>query len=363
MAFKASYSRYGLQVGVDRVTNINPFSAASQTCPWTDPNRDGIAQASEIQTAQCSGFPQLSIRYGDANGFNWPYSDEITAGVERQVLRDMRVGVMFYYRTNRDQIGLRNNAVSSSAYAPFTFTVPNGPGGTASSPKPVSVTVYNLLPQFNGLQNNVITNDPFLDTTYKGVEITAQKRLSKRWLMSAGFTIGKNEGGINSTTGTGSGQSLGNGNDVNDPNFTTFPSGIVGNDSDLAFRLSGTYQLPGDINLAGSLVSNAGYPYFSTYSVTRANAQSVGVTLTRASQTVNLSERGDERLPAMTLVDFSVSRTFRFGSRRIVPRFDIFNLTNAATADAINVGVGGTYLVPSSIIAPRIAKLALVIGF
>ena len=65
----------------------------------------------------------------------------------------------------------------------------------------------------------------------------------------------------------------------------------------------------------------------------------------------------------MTLVDFSVSRTFKSGSRRIVPPFDIFNLTNAATADAINNGVGGTYLVPTSIVAPRIAKIAVVVGF
>jgi outer membrane receptor protein involved in Fe transport len=358
-AIKASYSRYGLQVGVDRVTNVNPFTAGFQTCPWTDPNRDGIAQASEIQTAQCSGFPQLSVRYGDANGFNWPYSDEVTAGIERQVLRDMRVGVMFYYRTNRDQIGLRNIAVPTSAYVPFTFTVPNGPGGTIGSPKTTTATVYNLLPQFNGLQNNVIDNQPYLDTDYKGVEFTAQKRLSKRWQMTAGLTVGKNTGGINAATG----QSLGNGNDLNDPNFTTFANGIVGNDSDVAFRLSGTYQIPGEINLAGSLVSNAGYPYVSTYSVTRAFAATAGVNLTRASQTVLLSERGDERLPTMTLVDFSVSRAFRFGPRRIVPRFDVFNLTNAATADAINNGVGSTYLIPTSIVAPRIAKVALSIQF
>src|SRR5262249_12235694 len=43
-AIKASYSRYGLQVGIDRVLNVNPFQSASQTCPWSDPNGDGIAQ-------------------------------------------------------------------------------------------------------------------------------------------------------------------------------------------------------------------------------------------------------------------------------------------------------------------------------
>jgi outer membrane receptor protein involved in Fe transport len=360
-AIKASYSRYGLQVGVDRITNVNPFSSAFQTCPWTDPNNDGIAQASEIQQTQCGGFPQLNVRYGDANGFDWPYSDEVTAGVERQLMRDMRVGAMFYYRTNRNQIGLRNNAVPSSAYTPFTITVPNGPGGTLASPKPTTATVYNLQQAFNGLQDNVIDNQPYLDTEYKGIEFTAQKRFSQRWQMTAGLTVGKNTGGLNSPTG--SGQSLGNGNDLNDPNFTTFANGLVGNDSDVAFRLSGSYQIPGEVMIAGSVISNAGYPFVSTYSVTRAAAAAAGVTLTRSSQTVSLSQRGDERLPTMTLADISISRTFRFGTRRIVPRFDIFNLTNANTADSISNGVGGTYLVPQTIVAPRVMKVGFAINF
>jgi hypothetical protein len=362
-AIKASYSRYGLQVGIDRVMNVNPFSSSFQTCPWTDPNNDGIAQASEIQQAQCSGFPELNIRYGDSNGFNWPHSDEVTAGIERQVMRDMRVGVMYYYRTNRDQIGLRNTAVPSSAYVPFTISVPNGPGGTLNSPKTTTATVYNLRPEFNGLQNNVIDNQPYLDTTYTGIEFTAQKRLSRRWQMTGGLTIGKNNGGLNTFNSGTSGQSLGNGNDLNDPNFTAFSEGLVGNDSNVAFRLSGSYMIPGDVTIAGSVISNAGYPFVSTYSVTRAAAAAVGVNLTRASQLVALSQRGDERLPTMTLADISISRTFKLGPRRIVPRFDIFNLMNANTADSIGTGVGGTYLVPQTIVAPRVMKVGFSINF
>src|SRR5262249_16559068 len=212
-AIKASYSRYGLQVGIDRVMNVNPFSSSSQTCPWTDPTNDGIAQASEVQQSQCSGFPELNIRYASSNGFKWPYSDEVTAGIERQLMRDMRVGVMYYYRTNRNQIGLRNTAVPSSADVPFTISVPNRPGRTLNSPSPTTATVYNLLPQFNGLQNNVIDNQSYLDTEYNGIEFTAQKRLSKRWQMTGGLTVGKNKGGLNTFASGTSGQSLGNGND------------------------------------------------------------------------------------------------------------------------------------------------------
>ncbi|HZT75215.1 MAG TPA: TonB-dependent receptor [Vicinamibacterales bacterium] len=362
-ALKASASRYGLQVGIDRVLNVNPFGAASQTCPWTDPNKDGIAEPNEFGTG-CSGFPSTALRYAGATGPRWPYSDEITAGVEREIVRDMRVGVMYYHRTNRDQIGSRNLAVPSSAYVPFTVNVPNGPNGAKSA------TVYNLLPAYNGLQNNVIDNDPYLDTNYNGVEVTATKRMSQHWQLTAGFTAGKNTGGLN-TGGTGSGQGSTIGTagsateaDLNDPNATLYTNGIVGNDSRYAFRASGIYSAPYGINVSGSLVSNTGYPYVSTYTVTRALAAAAGVALTRSSQTIFLSDRGDERLPSVTLIDLRFSRAFHFaGGRRLEPAFDIYNVGNASTITGLNAGVGTTYLVPNAIVSPRIMKISLAVNF
>jgi hypothetical protein len=349
-AFKASASRYGLQVGIDRVLNVNPFQSASQTCPWSDPNKDGIAQANEFGTG-CSGFPSTTIRYAGANGPRWPYSDEFTAGVERELIKNMRIGVMYYHRTNRDQIGTRNTAATNSAYAPFTVSVPNGPNG------PMTATVYNLLPAFNGQQANIVDNDPYLNTTYNGVEITANKRFSQRWQMVAGFTTGKNTGGINAAGGQSATA------DLNDPNIAAYANGIVGTDSLYAFRLSGSYRAPYDIQVAGTLVSNTGYPFMSTYAVTRALAASAGTTLTRASQTIFLSDRGDERYPAVTLIDLRISRIFRFGQRRIEPTFDIFNLGNASTIVGTTLGVGSTYMVPNSIVSPRIMKIGFNISF
>ena len=355
-AIKASASRYGLQVGIDRVLNVNPFQSASQTCPWTDPNGNGIADPGEFGTG-CSGFPSTTIRYAGANGPVWPHSDELTAGVEREIIRDMRVGVMYYHRTNRDQIGTRNTAAPPSAYAPFTIPVPNGPHG------PTTATVFNLLPAFNGLQANIVDNDPYLDTTYNGVEITAMKRLSHRWQMTTGLTFGKNTGGLNGGA-LGSGQiQTGTGSDLNDPNATIFTNGIIGNDSPVAFRVSGSYRAPFDISIAGSLVSNSGYPFVSTYSVTRAAAAAAGVALTRANQTIFLSDRGDERLPSVTLIDLRVSRSFRFGTRRIEPTFDIFNVGNASTITSLTTGVGSTYLAPTGIVSPRIMKVGFAVNF
>jgi hypothetical protein len=175
--------------------------------------------------------------------------------------------------------------------------------------------------------------------------------------MQAGLTIGENTGGVNATGGQSAT------NDLNDPNFTTHPEGIIGNDSEMAFRLSGSYSLPWDIALAGSMISNNGYPYISTASVSRAAATAVGTSLTRASQTVLLSDRGDERFETVTMFDVRLSRAFRFGSRSFTPQIDFFNIGNADTVVNHNVAVGGTYLLPSEILAPRIIRIGFSLNF
>ena len=343
-AIKANYSRYAQQVGINRVQDVNPLGPGSRTCPWSDPNGDGRFQLTEITMSQCTAFSGGVNTVYAADGVAWPYSDEVTAGVERQIGGDMRVGAMFYYRTNRDQLGVRNTAVPASAYTAHAVNIPDGRGGT------VQATVYNIPAALASAAERVRDNESYFDTEYKGVEFTASKRFSSRWQMVGGVTIGKNEGG------TG-------GADLNDPNTTTFPRGVIGNDSKYAFRLSGSYLLPADITLAGSLTANEGYPYQTTYSLTRAAAAAQGIRLTRSSQTITLSERGDERLPNVTLVDLRLSRTFRFGSRSFSPQLDVFNIGNTDTVVSLNSTVGGAYLDPREIIAPRIIRVGFSLNF
>jgi S1-C subfamily serine protease len=221
-AIKASASRYAGQIGLNMVQRVHPFQRTSGTRPWTDRDGDRVPQDSEL--GAFTGFPGLTSRYADEDGPAWSYSDEFTAGVEHQLMENFRVGVMYYRRTNRDQIGQRNVAAPRSAYTEHTVTVPgapNGPGG--------SITFYNLNPTFTGRQDNVFDNEPLLDTTYNGVEITASKRFTQRWQLVAGLTLGRNYGGVVGTPTT---------MDLNDPNNElNFPEGIEGPDSDPAREL------------------------------------------------------------------------------------------------------------------------------
>jgi len=353
-ALKFSASRYGLQVGIDRVTNVNPLTVGSADCPWTDPNGNRKYDEGELTGACPASFSGGSVTGYNPAGVDWPYSDEITGGVETQLPGAVRVGAMFYYRTNRKQMGQVNTLQPASEYTKYTITIPNGPGGTVANPKPTTADVYNISTAANSLAANIRDNVDYLDTNYKGVEVTMTKRFSKKWQMQMGFTLGKNEGGVSGGT------------DLNDPNNTRFPTGIVGNDSEQALRLSGSYILPWDIDISGSFVANNGYPYVSTYSLTRAAAAAQGIALTRATQTIQLSKRGDERYDNVYLLDLRFAKNFRFGSRSFKPQIDIFNLANADTVVNTTTAVGGSYLLPSGgdpILSPRIIRLGFSLNF
>ena len=63
------------------------------------------------------------------------------------------------------------------------------------------------------------------------------------------------------------------------------------------------------------------------------------------------------------MVDLRLSRAFRFGTRSFTPQVDFFNIGNASTVVANNAAVGGTYLAPSEILAPRIIRVGFSFNF
>jgi hypothetical protein len=63
------------------------------------------------------------------------------------------------------------------------------------------------------------------------------------------------------------------------------------------------------------------------------------------------------------MVDVRIARAFRFGSRRISPQLDIFNIGNASTIVSRNTAVGSTYGRPNEILSPRIIRFGFSLDF
>ena len=81
---------------------------------------------------------------------------------------------------------------------------------------------------------------------------------------------------------------------------------------------------PREISVSGTMQYYTGFPEFTTVSVGNNT-----VSLTQGTTVVAVAPRGDTRLPAVRSLDMTVRRSFKFGTRSIEPRIDLYNLTNS----------------------------------
>lgn len=352
-AAKANYGRYYYTVASGVTNAVNPNFSVSERYQWSDLNGDLIYQAGERGNL-LSRAGGLTTSYDP--DLKRPFTDEVSAGVDHELMPNLRLSVIFTYRKEQDQYGNHDLGVPFTAYTPFT--APDiGRDGLAGTADDTTIEVYNQNRDTLGQNRVVIKNNALFDQTYKGLEITANKRFSDRWLMLVGYTWAST-------------QVLTDG--VANPNQAINSKGPVFNDRPHTLKASGSYLLPGDWNVSANVRTQAGPPVTRTLRVTGLNQGSI---------TVNAEERGSERLDYLTTVDARVSKVFRLAaSRELELNLDVYNIGNINTVwevrtltGRINLRYAGDptgelinqqqYMSPTQIIAPRIMRLGVAFRF
>ena len=115
-----------------------------------------------------------------ADGVDWPYFDEVTVGVETpDAWRDMRMGAMFYYRTNRDQFGQRNTRrADERLHDVHASTCRTARAAPVASPKPTTATRLQPDPAARRARRTTSATTSRISTpNYKGVEFIGQQAL------------------------------------------------------------------------------------------------------------------------------------------------------------------------------------------
>ena len=257
---RASYGRFYKMEGTGLVETVNPIGFASQTWRWTpadDSNSDKIPQKDEWYAP--SDPSRLLGVTGGASGthidskLSRPYSDQITVGYEQQVWGDLRVGAFYYFRKKKNSIGLTNLGETPADYAPVTNYNDGTPIVNPLTGQPM--TLYNR--PTNANFNFVLTNISQLDdNTYHGLELTAIKRLSRRWQVLAGFTIQRQKG----TFGRGYSDDAYY-DDFNDPNLgINRQNNYLNFDSTYVFKVDSTYELPWKLSTSINFQHYTGFP-------------------------------------------------------------------------------------------------------
>ena len=215
---------------------------------------------------------------------------------------------------------------------------------------------YGFYTRTSAANRVIVTNDTNYLQTYKGLELTMNKRMSNRWQLLVGYTLAKTE--INNitlaTTATNPSPNLlinatGNVTDTNAP------------DRPNQLKTTGLYILPWhDVLISGNLSIQQGPP------ITRQISRAIGFA---TNQIINLEPLGNTRLDTLTKIDLRIGKVFRFAnSRSIEASVDFDNLTNADTiwsarnrteATAFTDPTTGSratlqqFLSPVAILAPR----------
>lgn len=139
-----------------------------------------------------------------ADDLEHPHMDQGTIGIEHELFADFAVGANFIYRRWGNLI---EDVLTNGDFVPVSIPDPgpDGVAGTADDPG-TSLTFYD---QLNDQSENtfLITNPDDAFRRYRGVEFTANKRLSNRWMVQGSWVISKTTGNVNTPARSGTASS------------------------------------------------------------------------------------------------------------------------------------------------------------
>ena len=119
--------------------------------------------------------------------------------------------------------------------------------------------------------------------------------------------------------------------------------------------MSGGYVLPFEIIASANYERRQGTPQARQHQFTGGAAI--------RSIVLNVEPLGSIRLPSTNLVDFRFAKRMRFGGHTLEGRFDFFNVFNENFVTGRTLRSGANYLVPTSIILPRILQVGVTYNF
>ena len=332
---RASYSRFADQLG-RYIYQLNGFPASGGLYYyWNDANHDHIVQKSEVDTSTGAlSYYSLDPRAEPnspnalAPNFHAPTTDEVVLGVDRQLMTDFGVSLAGTYRYTKDLLYHLPTGANASTWALVADV-----SGTATSAGGFTLP-YNV--PFYGLTldepptGDTYMNRPGETQKFWGLEMQFNKRLSHGWMMRGSFAwqdwrqyvpqqalLNPNNDWFLGQPNTNGGIAVGYG------------VSTIWFNSRWQFNLSGLYQAPLGINVAGNFFGKEGNPA-SYYVRARYRSGNDAGVLASFDNRNTIGSVDDYRLDNIYDFDLRFERPFQIGAVLVTPSIDIFNLFNGA---------------------------------
>jgi hypothetical protein len=352
---KLAFARYHVapNANVGFSANPNPPQWWSQY-GWTDANGSGLWERGEEG-------PRRQQRGGTAvesldPALRLPVLNEVAGWLERELPAGVGLRTGFVWRGGYRHFARQNVLQPFDA---FTLPVrlddpgPDGIEGTADDGP--GIGAYDLSPQFETFTSaNVVRNVARSDTEYLTWEVTATRRFLGRWSLTAGLAHTWNADQAQGYSGQA----------VRTNSYPLTPNDLINTASGgrheftmWTARAHGTYEAPWSIRVTPLLRHQSGQPFGRTFSTDRTQIR-------YATVTVLAEPVGTRRTDNITLVDLRVEKSFRLGqNRRLAPFVDVLNCFNANPDLSVIWSSGPSFLRPTSIMPPRVARIGATLGW
>jgi len=357
---KVSANRfYGQFVGTAAI--LNPVGATLVRYPWTDLNGDLFVQRNELDLNRLLTF---SANYNPNNPANVVSSNrvdpnlkndivnEVIAGVDHELMDNFGIGLAYIHRRIGRFTFNVPEGLSPSMFNPVTFTA--NCGNTSCAQPSFTSTYYTLASPLP--TTRVETNQDFR-RHYHGLELTARKRMSNRWMLNGSMTL-------NSATYHSSPEGYQDtiAGDIfaavalpMDPTNRQFIEGeqTLINGSRWVAKLAGMYQLPWGVNLGGTLNAREGFPFIpNILSPNRPN----GLGTIR----VMVEPYATSRYDSLALIDLKAEKRFTFDRLTMNASVDVFNVGNANTVlNRVTTQNSATANRVTEVTGPRVLRFGL----
>jgi hypothetical protein len=197
------------------------------------------------------GIPEIQ------DNLSAPYTDQISFGIDHELMANLSVGGSFIYKKGHDLIGrIMPNATYVSV--PWTYTNRDGQTETVTLQSQTNASsAIGTTPE--------IINQPLFYQDYKGLVVQASKRMANRWMMLASITLSSSTG-LNAGSGSRdpyANQQSNSGSFGLDPNDFINAGGVLVGSRPVMFKLQGSYLLPLDITAALDWQVLSGKPIFT----------------------------------------------------------------------------------------------------
>jgi len=241
----------------------------------------------------------------------------------------------FVHRTEQQRRGTINTNQPFDAFNIATSVLdpgPDGRTGTADDGRPIPA--FNLTQSFVGLPTqSFVTNIPG-ESQFDTFEIAMNKRMSHRWSASTSYSF----------TWAKTARTPLNPNSCINAN-----ADCQDETTDYSFKLNGSFDLPAGVRLSPVYRFQAGNNFARTFVAT----------LNYANPTLNAEPMNANRTAHVNLIDIRIDRAVTIAGKRLMPFFDLYNVTNNNAEQNITVSSGASWLRPINIVPPRLFRVGL----